>query len=71
MKSSAKPEVILSREETVPEMIKKNGKTIRKEVMTALKLSRSSAGRLLANMEAKGLIKQVGGESKDTHYVLV
>lgn len=69
-RNAAKPEVILSREETVLEMIKKNGKATRKEAMVGLKLSRSSAGRLLAGMEEKGLVKQVGADSKDTHYVL-
>ncbi len=43
MKSGSKPEVILSREETVLETIKRNGKITRKETMAALKLSRSSA----------------------------
>lgn len=70
MKSSSKPEVILGREETALEMIGKNGKVTRKDVMAGLKLSRSSAGRLLAGMEEKGLIKQVGGEAKDAYYVL-
>jgi ribosomal protein S25 len=70
MKTSSKPEVILSREETVLESIKKNGKITRKELIVGLKLSRSSAGRLLAGMEDKGLIKQIGADSKDTYYVL-
>lgn len=69
-KNAAKPEVILSREQTVLEAIRKNGRITRKELMTGLKLSRSSAGRLLAGMEDKGLIKQVGADSKDTYYVL-
>lgn len=69
-KNSAKPAVILSREETVLEMIKKNGRVVRKELVTAFKISRSSAGRVLSGMEEKGLIKQVGADNKDTYYVL-
>ncbi|MBU4483990.1 winged helix-turn-helix domain-containing protein [bacterium] len=50
-------------------MIKANGRVTRKEVQDALKISGSTAGRLLDAMQEKGLIKQVG-QYKDTHYVL-
>ncbi len=70
IKNSSKTEVILSREQTILQMIKTNGKTTRREIVAGLKVSRSTAGRLLDGLESKGLIKQVGGESKDTYYVL-
>lgn len=61
-------EIALTREQTVLEMIKERGKVERKDVMAALKVSDSTAGRLLAEMEKKGLVKQVG-EHKDAYYV--
>lgn len=36
--------------------------------MAALKVSDNTAGRLVEEMEKKGLVKQVG-EHKDTYYV--
>lgn len=68
MKTASKPEVILSREQTILQMIKTNGKTTRKEVMTALKVSDSTADRLLSGLKNKKLIKQEG-HFKSTSYV--
>ena len=68
MKTGKSAEIALTREQTVPEMIKERGKVQRKDVMAALKVSDSTAGRLLAEMEKKGLVKQVG-EHKDAYYI--
>jgi len=67
-KTGKSAEVALTREETVTGLIKERGKVQRKDVMAALKVSDSTAGRLLAEMEKKGLVKQVG-EHKDAYYV--
>lgn len=67
---AGKGAVALTREQTVMGLIKERGKVERKDVMAALKISDSTAGRLLAQMEAKKLIKQVG-EHKGTYYVAV
>jgi predicted HTH transcriptional regulator len=67
-KTGKSAEVVLTREETVMGLIKERGKVERKDVMAALKVSDSTAGRLLAEMETKGLVKQVG-EHKDAYYV--
>lgn len=69
MKTGKSAEVALTREQTVTGLINERGKVQRKDVMAALKISDSTAGRLLAEMETKGLIKQVG-EHKDAYYVI-
>lgn len=69
VKSGKNPEVILGREQTVLEIIQMNGKATRKEVMTALKISGSTANRLLDGMEIKGTIKKEG-QLRGTCYVL-
>ena len=69
MKTGKSAEIALTREETVTGLIKERGKVQRKDVMAALKVSDSTAGRLLAEMETKGLVKQVG-EHKDAYYVI-
>lgn len=66
---TGKGEEARSREETVLQMIRDKGKVTRKEIMDALKLSDSSAGRILAEMEAKKAIQQVG-DHKGTYYIL-
>jgi uncharacterized membrane protein len=63
-----KKEQQLSREETILEMIKENGKVTRKDVETKLNISGSTAGRILDEMEKKGIVEQVG-QYKDTHYI--
>jgi len=70
VKSGKNPEVILNREQTVLEMIKTNGKVTRKEVMDALKISDSTANRLLAGLETKGTVKREG-QLRGTFYVTV
>lgn len=67
-KNSAKPTVILGREQTILEMIKTNGKTTRREVLAALKVSDSTADRLLSGLESKGMIKK-DGKFKSTCYL--
>lgn len=59
----------LTREETVLSLIQDHGKVTRKEVATTLKISTSTAGRLLAAMEKNGQITQVG-DFKDCYYVV-
>lgn len=59
----------LSRQDTVTEMIKQKGKVTRKEAQTLLGVSAATAGRVLAEMEQKKLLEQVGG-FKDTFYQL-
>lgn len=66
---TGKGEEARSREETVLQMIRDKGRVTRKEIMDALKLSDSSAGRILAEMEAKKVIQQVG-DHKGTYYTL-
>ena len=66
---TGKGEEAKGREETVLQMIKDKGKATRKEIMDALKLSDSSVGRILAEMEAKKAIQQVG-DHKGTYYIL-
>lgn len=68
-KTGKSAEIALTREETVTGLVKERGKVQRKDVMAALKVSDSTAGRLLAEMETKGLVKQVG-EHKDAYYVI-
>ncbi len=70
VKSGKNPEVILGREQTVLEIIHANGKVTRKEVMDALKISDSTANRLLAGLETKGTIKREG-QMKGTFYMAV
>jgi hypothetical protein len=60
--------VTLTREQTVMGLIGERGKVERRDVMAALKISDSTAGRLLAEMEEKKLIRQVG-EHRDASYV--
>jgi len=65
---SGRGEEVRTREETVLAMIRERGKAERKEVMAQLKISDSTAGRLLDGMEKKGVITQVG-QYKDAYYV--
>lgn len=64
-----KAEAIKSREETILQMVKEKGKVEKKEIMAALKLSDSAAGRILDAMEKKKKLQQVG-EYKNTYYTL-
>jgi len=66
---TGKGEETASREEMILQRIRDKGKVKRKEIMDALKLSDSSVGRILNEMERKKQIQQVG-EYKDTYYVL-
>ena len=67
---TGKAEEALGREETILQIIRDRGKVTRKEIMDALKLSDSSVGRILAEMEAKKAIQQVGSH-KGTYYTLL
>lgn len=58
----------MGREETILQLLKERGKITRKEIMEALKLSDSSVGSLLEEMEKKGQIRQVG-DYKGAHYL--
>ena len=69
MKSGKGTQKSLSSQDQVLEMIKEKGEVKRKDVQTELKISGSTAGRLLDEMEKKGLIEQVG-QFKDTHYII-
>ncbi|MBI4411844.1 MAG: DeoR family transcriptional regulator [Deltaproteobacteria bacterium] len=66
---TGKGEEMLSRQDTVLAMIKEKGKAAKRDIMEALKISDSTAGRLLDEMERKGAIIQVG-QHKDTYYVV-
>jgi len=69
VKSDKKVKEALNRQDTVLDVIKDKGKVTRKEVSELLRISSSTAGRLLDEMEKKGLVEQVG-QHKGTHYVL-
>lgn len=56
------------REKLVLDMIAASGQVTRQIVAEELKVSRATAGRLLAGLETKGLIVRQG-EGKGTHYV--
>ena len=58
-----------SLEQTVLTILRQTGKAQRHDLLTPTGLSRSSLGRLLDRMEAKGLIRQEG-ERKASYYVL-
>ena len=56
-------------QEIILETIRTKGKAQRHDLLPHVGLSRSSLGRLLDQMEAKGLIRQEG-DRKVSHYVL-
>lgn len=56
-------------EEVVLDLIRKNGRAKREDLLPVTGLSRSSLGRLLEQMEAAGQITQVG-ERKASYYVI-
>lgn len=58
-----------TREEAVMEMIRQNGRAVKKDVMAKLSISDSTALRLLDELEKKGLIRQEG-QMKGSYYVL-
>lgn len=66
---SGKDATVLGRQEKVMELVKSRGRITREEIMAALKVSATTAWRVLEELEKKGLIKQVG-EHKDAYYVL-
>ncbi|MBI4126450.1 MAG: hypothetical protein HY465_03055 [Deltaproteobacteria bacterium] len=66
---SGSGEIAKSREEIVLQLIKGRGKITRKDVMESLKLSDSSVGRILADMEKRGRIQQVG-DHHGAYYIL-
>lgn len=56
-------------EEVVLNLIRKNGRAKRDDLLATTGMTRSSLGRLLDDMEQRGLITQVG-ERKASYYVL-
>ncbi len=66
---SSKSELTVTRQEKVLSLIKTKGPVTRTDVEEELKLSATSVGRVLAEMEKTGLIEKQG-KSKDTTYVL-
>lgn len=68
-KSDKNVKEALNRQDAVLDAIKNKGKITRKEVGALLGISSSTAGRLLDEMEKKGVVEQIG-QHKDTHYVL-
>lgn len=66
---TGKGEEAKTREETILQMIKDKGRVEKKEIMATLKLSDSTVGRILDEMESKKKIQQVG-EYKNTYYTL-
>jgi len=69
IKTGKEVTVALNRQDQIMELVKKRGRITRQEVMTAIKVSATTAWRVLDEMEKKGLVKQVG-EHKDAYYVL-
>ncbi|MBX7149831.1 hypothetical protein K1X76_12240 [bacterium] len=67
-KNPSNEEKYTTREDQVLALIDDNGKVTRKEVVTVLKVSNSTAGRILAEMEKAGRISQVG-DFKDAYYI--
>lgn len=63
------PEIANRREMEILDMIKAAGKVTNRDVAARFQVSDTSANRLLADMTAKGLIRQMG-ERKGTYYVL-
>lgn len=59
---------VATREITVMEMIRQNGRVAKREVVAKLSISDSTALRLLNELEKKGLIRQEG-EQKGAYYV--
>ena len=57
------------RQAEILDMIKAVGKTTNRDVTTRFHVSDTSANRLLTDMTAKGLIRQMG-ERKGTYYIL-
>ena len=68
-KSEKEVKEALSKQDTIIEMIKSKGQVTRKEVQDKLSVSSSTAGRILDEMESKGLVEQIG-QYKDTKYVI-
>jgi len=56
-------------EEVILNLIRKNGRAKREDLLPVTGMSRSSLGRLLEEMEARGQIRQIG-ERKWSYYVL-
>jgi uncharacterized membrane protein len=68
--SDGQPEVSeKTPQEIILETIRTKGKAQRHDLLPQVGLSRSSLGRILDQMEAKGLIRQEG-DRKASHYVL-
>lgn len=67
---AGKDSTVLNRQDRVMELVKGRGRITREEVIEALKVSATTAWRVLDEMEKKGLLKQVG-EHKDAYYVVV
>ncbi len=68
IKSGKALAVAMTRQGQVMEIVKANGKVTRREVAAAIKVSPTTAWRLLEAMEAGGVLKRIG-EHKDAHYV--
>ena len=66
---TGKAEEAFGREEAILQMIREKGKVEKKEMMTTLKLSDSTVGRILDDLQKKKQIQQVG-QYKDTYYIL-
>lgn len=69
-KTKKKGEETIRRVDKIIEVIKKEGKIQRSDVSEMFKVSDSTSGRILKEMEKKGLI-QPAGEGRGTHYILV
>ncbi|MBX7149862.1 DeoR family transcriptional regulator [bacterium] len=67
-KKLSNEEKYTTREEQVLAVVNDKGKVTRKEVVEILKVSDSTAGRILAGMEKVGKISQVG-DFKDAYYI--
>ncbi len=63
-------EAVRNPEEVVLDLIRKNGRAKREDLLPATGMSRSTLGRLLEEMEKRGRIRQIG-ERKGSYYVLV
>lgn len=63
------PAELESREAQVLELIRARGRITRKEVMAEMRISHTTANRILSEMEKGGLIRR-GGDNKGTFYIL-
>ena len=67
--ATKRAEVALGREEVILQLLKEKGQIAKREVKEALKVSNSTAERMLNAMEKKGIILQQG-DANATTYIL-